>query len=121
MLASNLTVHSNISRLILHGSRGLKGSYRSDSDVDLSLIVDELQGLDGEHELQEVLEVTLSHWQAPVEADLAVIFDVKTCSLSCFEQIIWNEQICQPGGTDCFGLYKTKKDFMAWSRMPECA
>ena len=51
MLSANLAVHPGVSRVILHGSRGPKGGYRPDSDVDLSLIVDALQDPDGEREL----------------------------------------------------------------------
>lgn len=109
--ASGLTVHSSVSRVVLHGSRGLAGGYRSDSDLDLSLIVDAAQTLDMDKQLQEVLETTLRHWHASVELDLAVIFDIKNCRLACFEQIRWDEQLCQLGGTDCFGLYKTQKGF----------
>ncbi len=40
MLTSNLTLHPTVSRVVMHGSRGLAGGYRPDSDIDLSLIVD---------------------------------------------------------------------------------
>jgi hypothetical protein len=40
MLSATLPVHPRVARTILHCSRGLKGGFRSDSDVDLSLIVD---------------------------------------------------------------------------------
>jgi len=109
--SSNLTVHPHVARVILHGSRGLAGDYRSDSDIDLSLIVDRPQGPDLEYELQVVLKTTLDHWQASVEPDLAVIFDLRNCKLQCFEQTAWNERLCRLGGVDCFGLYKTQKGF----------
>lgn len=114
LVSANLTVHPTVSRIILHGSRGLAGGYRPDSDVDLSLIVDtpplpaspSLEAL-----LQEVAETTLHHWQATVEADLAIIFDTRQCGLGCFDQTTWNEQLCLKGGVDCFGLYKVQKGF----------
>ena len=108
---SNLTVHPSVSRVILHGSRGLAGGYRSDSDIDLSLIVDTPQDPNMKDLLHGVLETTLNHWQSPIELDLAVIFDVRNCELKCFDQSAWNEQICKSGGVDCFGLYKTQKGF----------
>lgn len=111
MLSSNLTIHPSVSRIILHGSRGLAGGYRPDSDIDLSLIVDKPDGPDISSRLQNVIEVTLNHWQAGIEPDLAVIFDVRNCELKCFEQTVWKEQICRIGGVDCFGLYKTQKGF----------
>ncbi len=111
LLSANLTVHPLVSRLILHGSRGPAGGYRPNSDIDLSLIVDTPQGPDLERQLQDVLETTLSRWRAAVEPDLAVIFDIKDCGLKCFEQRSWNEQTCNLGGIDCFGLYKTQKGF----------
>jgi ATP-dependent protease ClpP protease subunit len=38
--AANLLIHPAVSRIILHGSRGLAGGGRSDSDIDLSLIIE---------------------------------------------------------------------------------
>jgi len=111
IISSNLTVHSSVSRVVLHGSRGLAGGYRPNSDMDLSLIVDAPQGADTERQLQDALNTTLHHWQAPIELDLAVIFDVRNCTLKCFEQTTWHEHMCSSGGVDCFGLYKTQKGF----------
>jgi len=111
IMSSNLTVHPSVSGVILHGSRGLAGTYRPDSDIDLSLIVDAPQGPGIKRELQDILETTLGHWQAAIEPDLAVIFDIRNCGLKCFEQTTWNEQLCKLGGVDCFGLYKTQKGF----------
>jgi hypothetical protein len=111
---SNLTLHPAVSRVILHGSRGLAGGYRSDSDIDLSLIVDidsgtpfsQLQSM-----LREVVQVTLSSWKSDIEPDLAIVFDVRKCGLACFEQNAWNDRVCGVGGVDCFGLFKTQKGF----------
>jgi hypothetical protein len=111
IVSANLTVHPAVSRVTLHGSRGLAGGYRSTSDIDLSLIVDAPQTPDMESLLQEVLETTLNRWQSGVELDLAVIFDIRNCKLACFEQTIWDERFCRVGGIDCFGLYKTQKGF----------
>ena len=111
LTAANLVVHPNVSRVVLHGSRGLAGGYRLDSDVDLSLIVDPPQGNTIEHELDYVVKTTLDHWQAAVELDLAVIFDIKNCELRCFDQTTWQERVCRLGGVDCFGLYKIQKGF----------
>lgn len=111
IMSSNLTVHQSVSRVMLHGSRGLGGTSRPDSDIDLSLIVEIPRSLDIARELQEALGTTLNHWQGPVELDLAVVFDIKNCGLKCFAHTMWNEQICRIGGTDCFGLYKTQKGF----------
>ncbi|HLO27664.1 MAG TPA: nucleotidyltransferase domain-containing protein [Anaerolineales bacterium] len=111
LMSSNLTVHPSVSRLILHGSRGLAGGFRPDSDLDLSLIVDTAVRSNVESLLQNVLETTFHHWRSPIEPDLAVIFDIKNCKLKCFDRSTWNEQICQLGGIDCFGLYKTQKGF----------
>lgn len=111
MRLSNLTIHPGVSRIILHGSRGLAGGYRPDSDIDLSLVVDKPEGTDIESPLDDVIETSLNHWQAAIEPDLAVIFDIRNCELKCFDQSAWNEQICQISGMDCFGLYKTQKGF----------
>lgn len=112
--SSNLVVHPHVARIVLHGSRGLAGNFRPDSDVDLSLIVDafpprEQPNLDAF--CRTVLEMTLNNWSSPVEADLALIFESRRCGLACFEQTLWHEQVCTIGGVDCFGLYKLQKGF----------
>jgi hypothetical protein len=112
--SSNLMLHPAVLSVVLHGSRGLAGGYRSDSDIDLSLIVDihqgkpmsQLQSL-----LRNVAEMTLENWQGAVEADLAVVFDVRNCGLKCFEQTAWDDRLCNLGGVDCFGLFKIQKGF----------
>jgi hypothetical protein len=109
--SANLIVHPAVSRVTLHGSRGLANCHRPNSDIDLSLIVDLPQTTDLERLLPEVLETTLSYWQADIELDLAVILDIRNCKLACFEQTIWDERFCQVGGVDCFGLYKIQKGF----------
>lgn len=111
VMSANLVLHPMVSRVTLHGSRGLAGGSRSNSDLDLSLIVDAPQTPEMESRLSEVLGTTLSHWQAEIELDLAVIFDIKDCELACFEQTNWDERFCRVGGVDCFGLYKTQKGF----------
>lgn len=112
--AAHLTVHSRVCRVVLHGSRGLAGGYRPDSDLDLSLIVEPpalLPPAALDVLLQEVLETTLHHWQGAVEADLAAVFEVPGCGLKCFDLITWEESFCLLGGEDCFGLYKIQKGF----------
>ena len=103
-----------LSRIVLHGSRGLAGGFRPDSDFDLSLIVSIPRGI-GESEIEPLLhtvyETTFSAWQSPIEPDLAIIFETRPCSLKCFEQTTWQENVCKLGGVDCFGLYKVQKGF----------
>lgn len=112
--SANLTIHPNVSRIILHGSRGLAGGSRPDSDIDLSLIVETRPSLprsDLEVLLREVLETTLSHWHNAIEVDLAGIFDVQNCGLKCFDQVAWDEHFCTIGRVDCYGLYKIQKGY----------
>lgn len=111
LASANLVIHPSVSRIVLHGSRGLAGGYRPDSDIDLSLIVDLSPDVDLQVELQGVTETTLRHWQGPIEIDLAAIFDIKRCDLRCFEHATWDQPICRKGGVDCFGLYKIQKGF----------
>lgn len=110
----NLVVHPAVTRVVLHGSRGLAGGSRADSDVDLSLAVDYTPGdrTAGAALLREVIETSLAGWVGPVALDLAVVFDVRRCRLACFEKVEWNQDdSCAIGGVDCFGLYKTQKGF----------
>lgn len=128
---AHLCVHPYVTRVVLHGSRGLAGNYRADSDVDLSLVVDDpASGSRGELErtMSAVLAVTRDHWQSPIDADLAVVFDVRNCGLVCFDAKEWNTGSCAIGGRDCFGLYKEQRGYrgLIWnagvvvSRMCPC-
>jgi hypothetical protein len=112
--AGNLRVHDRVLRIVLHGSRGLAGCYRPDSDVDLSLIVDtanctrapELHAL-----LQSILAITAESWEGNIKLDLAIVFDVRGCCLKCFDQLAFDPLSCPRGGVDCFGLYKKGHGF----------
>lgn len=112
--AANLVVHPSVERIVLHGSRGLAGGARPDSDIDLSLIVAVPPGsgaLERESLLRSVFETTFHAWQAEIEPDLAVVFETRACALHCFTQTSWREGLCDIGGLDCFGLYKAQKGF----------
>lgn len=112
--AANLTLHPGVARVILHGSRGLAGGARPESDIDLSLIVD-LPARSGTAEiedyLQAVLITTRAAWRSDVELDLAVVFELRDCSLQCFTRTRWHDGHCAIGGRDCFGLYKLGQGF----------
>jgi predicted nucleotidyltransferase len=114
LAAANLTVHPAVERVILHGSRGPAGGWRPDSDIDLSLIVDapgELNPAEMEAFFQAVIETTMGNWRAAIQPDLAVVFDIRDCGPKCFERETWSDEVCTQGGLDCFGLYKTQKEF----------
>lgn len=108
--SANLTVHEHVSRIVLHGSRGLKNRFRADSDIDLSLITDLSAGTDV-NLLHEIFNITMANWKSEISLDLAVVFEVKRCNLYCFEHNEWSDGICSIGGVDCFGLYKIGKGF----------
>jgi len=111
---ANLVVHPNVARIVLHGSRGLAGGARPDSDIDLSLIVDlpaESEAMARDSFLRSVFETTFNAWQSAVEPDLAIIFVTRPCALQCFSQMKWRDDLCSIGGQDCFGLYKVQKGF----------
>jgi hypothetical protein len=113
---SNLVVHNGVEQVFILGSRGLAGGFHAESDVDLSLMVN-MQQLperepDREQFLRQVLNTTLSHWQGPVETDLAAVFDIFTCcGLRCFQTRDYDPAIIGNRGTDCFGIYKIQRGF----------
>ncbi len=112
--AANFVVHPAVSHIILHGSRGLAGKPRINSDLDLSLIVDIPQQktkLEIESFLYSVYDITQSVWQSTIELDLAIVFDIRNCGLKCFSSTSWNEHLCTIGGIDCFGLFKVQKGY----------
>jgi hypothetical protein len=111
---ANLVVHPSVAWIVLHGSRGLAGGARPDSDVDLSLIVvppASVAATEYETHLHSVFSATFNAWRADVELDLAVVFETRGCGLHCFAQVNWREDMCDIGGLDCFGLYKLQKGF----------
>ncbi len=111
LLSANLVAHPRVSRIVLHGSRGLTGGCRPDSDIDLSLIVEVMEDEITETLFHSITMTTLDHWRGDVEVDLAVIYGIKKCGLKCFEQTTWQSDFCQLGSVDCFGLYKIQKGF----------
>jgi len=112
---SNLTIHPQVSRIILHGSRGPANTYQPNSDMDLSLIVKPSPKIPQEQcedLFHDAFHATKNNWQGTVDLDLAVVFDIRHCGLKCFEHTTWDDGICQPDcGVDCFGLYKIGKGF----------
>jgi len=110
LCSSNLTIHENVSHIILHGSRGLANRFRPDSDIDLSLMADLPIGTDI-NLLHDIHQTTMENWRSETALDLAVVFEVQRCKLRCFEHNEWNDEICSIGGVDCFGLYKLGKGF----------
>jgi hypothetical protein len=114
LISGGLFVHPAVSRMTLHGSRGLAGGCRPDSDIDLSLLLDPgavSAAKDLVTLLRDVLRETLMHWRGPVELDLAAIFETRGCALKCFEVSAYDARLCDIGGLDCFGLYKVQGGF----------
>lgn len=112
--SANLVIHPSVTRIVLHGSRGLAGGARPDSDIDLSLLVDlpaNLEATQLEPLLRTVFQTTFNAWRSEIEPDLAVIFETRACALHCFTKTRWQDDVCSIGGHDCFGLYKVQKGF----------
>lgn len=116
---SRLVIHDAVCQITLLGSRGLANTYRPDSDIDLSLMVDVTLMPKAEPEradfLRTVLEITLSQWQSPVDVDLAAVFDKgDCCGMRCFNQLNWNDAVIANRGEDCFGIYKMQRGFNSY-------
>ncbi len=110
----NLTVHEAVYAVALEGSRGLKGGYRPDSDIDLSLLVDPTflaKCPDKGALLREVIEVTLANWKSACEIDTAAVFDKSKCGLVCYCVQTYHQLKCSQEKPDCLGVYKTQKGF----------
>jgi len=117
--AAGLVVHPAVHKVVLSGSRGLRGGFRPDSDVDLSLLVD--RGFldtasDQAAALREILETTLRAWRGPVALDTIAVFDERGCGLSCFDCETGAERRCGERGIDCMGLFKIQKGFDGYVR-----
>lgn len=113
--SGNLVIHPAVSQITLHGSRGLAGKFRPDSDIDLSLLISSTEPPEINHDFEklciEVLQVTLSQWKSEIELDLAVIFPIHPCRFACFQVNDYDAALCSLGGVDCFGIYKIQKGF----------
>jgi len=117
--SAQLTGHPAVSLITLHGSRGLAGGHRPDSDVDLCLVVDaeQLAGApDPAAFLDQILRTTLDAWASPVEADLAAAWDEQGCGLRCLNCAAFDPDACPEAGQNCFGLYKIQKGFNGFVR-----
>ena len=110
-----LVVHPVVAKVVLHGSRGLTGGARPDSDLDLSLVVDApaIERAALATLLADVIATTQAAWHGGVELDLVAVFDVRGCGLGCFDVVAWGEdEVCPFGsGRDCFGAYKVQRGF----------
>jgi hypothetical protein len=115
LTAANLVVHDGVSRVTLHGSRGMAGGYRPGSDVDLSLLIDAgclpPPGPAQAAYLREVLQTTLDHWRDPAEADLAALFATRANGLALFDLTHYDPQRCPDEAKSGFGLFKVQKGF----------
>lgn len=109
----HLVVDPRVKRIILHGSRGLRGGCRPDSDVDLTLVVDDSGVEEGyEHEalMKAVLEETLQNWKGDVKLDVEAVFDLHGCRMPCLANPKVNTRKCPYKGIDCIGVYRMHGD-----------
>ena len=113
LVAGGLSVHEAVAQVTLHGSRGLAGSPRPDSDIDLGLIVDDQflrSAADPNALLNAVLSATRDSWRGSVELDLAAVFDRSGCGLGCLTDAAFDFANC-PATTGCLGVYKLQRGF----------
>ena len=112
--SSNLTVHPAVYGVVLSGSRGPKGGFRPDSDIDLTLLVDPealARAPERNRLLRDVVELTLLNWESPVELDTVAAFARSGCRLECFRCASHADLECPLERPDCVGLYKTQKGY----------
>jgi hypothetical protein len=113
--SGHLILHPAVTQVTLHGSRGLAGKFRPDSDIDLSLLISAVEPPEINQDLEklctDVLQVTLSQWKSKIELDLAVIFPLHACNFACFQVNDYDPALCSLGGVDCFGIFKIQKGF----------
>jgi hypothetical protein len=109
----HLVVHNAVKRVTLHGSRGLSGHPRPDSDIDLALVLD-AQALaeppNRNRLLREVLETTLNEWKRTTNLDIAAVFDRSGCGLKCLATERYGFEGC-PKTKGCLGVYKIQRGF----------
>ena len=109
----DLIVHEAVSKITLHGSRGLAGGFRPDSDIDLTLMVDSHAfslAQDKTALMERILSTTLENWKSPVELDLAIAYDKSSCGLLCLNVEQFDPGLCKTT-TNCMGIFKKQKGF----------
>lgn len=106
-------IHPGVLCVVLGGSRGLRGGFRPDSDIDLSLIIDPaaLPPAEPEREafLRTVIETALNSWQSPVELDTAAVFGSAE-ALELFARQEYDEALVARCAPEVM-LYKVQKGF----------
>jgi hypothetical protein len=111
--ASRITINPRVQKVTLHGSRGPRGKFRVNSDLDLCLITDiNIQLIPEQHWdilLRRVLMTTLNNTQCPVELDVAVVFDHIGCGLHCFSVDKFENLKCRSEQAGCMGVYKLQQ------------
>jgi len=113
--AAKLRVHPRVKKITLHGSRGLSGKPRVDSDLDLCLVTDIDVRILPEAQsgllLRKVLLTTLETARCKVELDLAAAFDHMGCGLHCLNAAEFEKIKCRTRQDGCMGIYKIQKGF----------
>lgn len=107
-------VHPAVLRVVLGGSRGLRGGYRPDSDIDLSLIIDPAMLPTDEPAREEllraVIQTALDSWRGPVELDTAAVFGALE-ALTLFETRRDYDEALVTAYAPAITLYKLQKGF----------
>ena len=110
--SGNLVVDEKIKAVFLSGSRGPANSFKTNSDIDITMILDnELinNPENCEEKLKQIIRYTIDNWIHEIELDTVLIYDNNHCDLKCFLE---NDiSTCKCEKTDCFGLYKIQKGF----------
>lgn len=113
LLNAGLRIHDAVDRITLHGSRGPHGGARTDSDIDLCLLVNDRSldvASDRDALLRSIVNTTLAGWRSKVECDLAAVFDKTQCGLRCLSLNEFDSDLC-PSTVDCMGLFKIQKGY----------
>ncbi|NQT60967.1 MAG: hypothetical protein HQ557_18520 [Bacteroidetes bacterium] len=113
LTSGGLYIDNRVKAVLLSGSRGPSGGYRVDSDIDISLVLDNnllSNPIEKELELRSILSITMEKWNSHIELDTALLFDTKNCGFSCFLHYPQKND-CKLNDKDCFGIYKLQKGF----------
>lgn len=113
--ASAIRVNPRVKKVTLHGSRGPRGKFRVNSDLDICIVTDiDIQLLPEQHWdviLRRVLKMTLDNSKCPVTLDVAAVFDHMGCSLRCLGVEKYEDLKCPLDTPGCMGVYKLQQGF----------
>ena len=122
--SGGLNVHAAVTGVAVYGSRGLKQSFRVDSNINLWLEVD-IRTIPANEELAKdfldsVLDITFNNWRGHLTLNIFIAFDTAGCGLRCLKSADFKQCSLHASMIDCFGAYCRNDNFHGFLNGMNC-